>query len=80
MAQQIKKWWARNFSVITIKQANEWGLIHIRNIYGDSINSLNCRSIWKDSKGRKYRVRELHFIELDSEFSEVVNKDFWDLI
>lgn len=59
MAQQIKMCWARNFKVISIKQANEWNLIHVRNVFGDAINHYNCRSIWKDSKGRLYRVKQL---------------------
>lgn len=62
MAQQFKKWWARNFKVISIKQAKEWNLIHVTDIFGDAINHLNCRSIWKDSKGKRYRVKQLYLI------------------
>ena len=71
MKQQIKKWWARNFSVISIKQANEWGLIHIFNIYGDSVNHLNCRSIWTDLKAREYRVTELFELQVNNKLSAV---------
>jgi hypothetical protein len=47
------------FKVISSLQALELGLEFRYNIFGDSINHLNCRSIWVDSKGRTYRVREL---------------------
>lgn len=80
MAQRIKMWWARNFKVISIKQAKKWELFFVRNIFGDPINHYNCRSIWKDSKGRLYRVKQLYLIELDDEYSGIVNKFFWDLI
>ena len=54
-------WYARWFKVITNEQAKGWGLIHVRNVYGDEINKVNCRSIWKDIKGRIYRVENLMF-------------------
>jgi len=47
------------FKVLTQVQALELGLEFINNVHGDAINHLNCRSIWADSKGRTYRVREL---------------------
>lgn len=55
----IKMFYIRLFKVITNEKAIEYGLTHFQNIYGDGINYLNCRSIWKDSKGRKYRVSSL---------------------
>lgn len=55
----MKEWFIRNFCVVDLQYAKEKGLVFVKNIYGDSINHLNCRSIWKDSKGRKYRVSEL---------------------
>lgn len=51
-------WLARNFQVISFKQAKEWQLDFVKNIFGDGINHLNCRSIWKDKKGREYRVED----------------------
>jgi len=56
----ITKWYARLFKVISNEKAEEWGLTHFENIYGDAINHLNCRSIWKDNKGRSYRVEQLY--------------------
>lgn len=53
----IKKWYYRNFKVISNKQAKQWGLKFVRNIYGDEINHINCRSIWVDKKGRNYRIK-----------------------
>ena len=55
----IKLWWIRNFKIIEIERAKELGLTFAGNVYGDEINYLNCRSIWSDSKGRRYRVRQL---------------------
>jgi len=55
----IKLWWISNFKVITITKAKELGLTWGRNVYGDEINHINCRSIWLDKKGRRYRVNML---------------------
>lgn len=51
-------WYIRTFKVITTEQAKSLNLTFIRNVYGDEINKLNCRSIWFDSKTRTYRVKE----------------------
>jgi hypothetical protein len=56
--KELKLFYYR-FKVITRLKALELGLEFIYNIHGDLINHLNCRSIWVDSKGRTYRVREL---------------------
>ncbi len=75
-------WYARWFKVITNEQAKELGLVHVRNIYGDEINKINCRSIWEDAKGRKYRVELLYdnttveFREWYLRFREEVAKSF----
>jgi hypothetical protein len=61
----MKKWFYRTFKVITTEQAVEWKLIHRYNIYGDLINQINCRSVWADSNGRLYRVKELFNTNLD---------------
>lgn len=52
-------WWIRTFKVISNQKAKELGLRHWRNVYGDEINYLNCRSIWFDDKSRQYRVSHL---------------------
>ncbi len=57
--QFIKLWWYRNFEVITLAKAKELGLHFYRNVFGDEIVALNCRSLWKDNKGRCYRIDEL---------------------
>lgn len=46
------------FVVINIKEAKEKNLNFVRNVYGDEINKLNCRSIWS-SKNRSWRVEQL---------------------
>jgi hypothetical protein len=52
-------WWIRTFKVISNQRAKELGLRHWRNVYGDEINHINCRSIWFDNKSRQYRVSHL---------------------
>ena len=59
MEKKIYLWWVRNFKVISNQQAEQLGLRHWRNVYGDEINRLNCRSIWLDYKKREYRVSHL---------------------
>ncbi len=56
--KELKLFYYR-FKVISRLQALELGLEFSSNVHGDAINVLNCRSIWVDSKGRSYRVREL---------------------
>ncbi len=57
--KEIKLFYYRYFKVLTKVQALELGLEFTSNIHGDAIIALNCRSLWKDSKDRIYRVREL---------------------
>ena len=57
----IYLWWISSFKVITIDQAKDLGLKWERNVYGDEINHINCRSIWTDWRGRKYRVKYLSY-------------------
>ena len=59
--KKLKLWWVSTFKVITTQKALEMNLKHFHNIYGDLINDLNCRSIWKDAESRLYRVEELYF-------------------
>jgi hypothetical protein len=57
--KKIKLWWWRNFKIISTNDAIKANLIPYENIHGDLINILNCRSIWKDNKNRKYRIDSL---------------------
>lgn len=57
----IKLWWFRWFCVIPVWKALAWDLIWKRNVYGDEINHINCRSVWVDKKNRSYRVEELNY-------------------
>jgi hypothetical protein len=52
-------WYLRTFCVISNKRIKGLNLKHVRNIHGDEINMINCRSIWVDNKGRTYRVKLL---------------------
>jgi len=55
----IKKWYLASFKTITTEQALELDLEFHRNVYGDEINFLWCRSIWTDGK-YYFRVWELN--------------------
>jgi hypothetical protein len=59
LKQEIYLWWLRTFKVISNQKAKELELTHRRNVYGDEILRLNCRSIWTDYKRRYYRVEHL---------------------
>lgn len=47
------------FVKIDIEEAKERGFSFVGNVWGDGINKLNCRSIWRDSKNRLWRVKQL---------------------
>ena len=49
----------RPFYMFSNKEAEELGLKWQRNVFGDEINHLNCRSIWMDKKGNHYCVENL---------------------
>ena len=57
--KSLRLFWLRTFFVIPTSKAIELGLTHLKNVYGDEINHINCRSIWIDKKLNKYRVEEL---------------------
>ena len=56
----FQKTYKRWFGILTLQECFDLSLSHIENIYGDEINKLNCRSIWVDSKGKKYRCESLY--------------------
>ena len=58
--EKLKMLYIRLFKVISLEEAYEYKLDFARNIYGDEINHINCRSIWIDKKGRSYRVEFLY--------------------
>lgn len=60
MIQAIRLWYIRWFVILTEQEAKQLRLHHYRNVYGDEINHINCRSIWIDNKGREYRISELY--------------------
>ena len=48
------------FISIDIEEARKRGFKFYRNIYGDEINHINCRSLWVDQKTRTWRVEQLN--------------------
>jgi hypothetical protein len=48
------------FVSIDIEEAKERGFKFARNVYGDEINKLDCRSIWVEKKNRAWRVEQLN--------------------
>lgn len=63
--RKFADWWTRTFLVISKEKAKAKGLTFVGNIYGDEINYIGCRSVWRDKKGRRYRVVELADFEED---------------
>lgn len=59
MIKNFKRWYKRIFGTYNKTECNELNLTFCFNIYGDAINRIGCRSIWKDSKGRYYRGEQL---------------------
>ena len=56
------RYWLRSFKKVkTVKDAESMGLHHIRNIFGDEINRMNCRSLWNDNYWNVYRCGELRY-------------------
>lgn len=68
----LKLWWYRNFKIITNQEAKQLGFTHFRNVYGDEINRINCRSIWFDHLHREYRAIDLESITYNAE--TIINK------
>lgn len=61
MISAIKKWFLRTFrGPITVTQAKSMGLEFVRNVSGDEINQMGCRSIWSDKGGNSYRVADMY--------------------
>ena len=53
--------WLRAFKKVrTVQDAELLGLHFQRNIYGDEINHLDCRSLWNDCYGNVYKIEELN--------------------
>ena len=48
------------FVSIDIEEAKGRGFKFVRNVYGDEINYLDCRSIWVDKKNRAWCVDQLN--------------------
>lgn len=59
MIKRIYKWYIRLFTTISIKDAEDFGLVHVENVYGDNINALRCRSIWKDNNDKLWYVDQI---------------------
>lgn len=57
---RLKMIYIRLFKVISLEQAVKYNLNFYRNVYGDEINHINCRSIWIDKNYRPYRVKSLY--------------------
>lgn len=57
---KIKNKYRQIFVCIGIKEARHRGFTFVRNVFGDEINHIECRSIWQDKKLRIWRVKELN--------------------
>ena len=59
MINKIKFWFKKEFGILTIEECKKLNLTHCHNIYGDSINKLDCRSIWRNEKGKSFRCESI---------------------
>jgi len=61
------KYWFRSLKYLkSVKDAQELNLEFLFNVYGDTIITWNCRSVWSDEFGFLYRCQEI----LDDETKE----------
>jgi len=51
------KMFFNRFRVLDKGEAEKLNLVFLKNIHGDQINHLNCRSIWLDANMNEYRVK-----------------------
>jgi hypothetical protein len=52
--------WIRSFKTVkTVTECEKLGLHWKRNVFGDEINTRNCRSLWNDNYWNVYRCSEL---------------------
>lgn len=56
----VRDKWRQLFISIDIEEAKKRGFTFYRNVYGDEINGIDCRSLWIDQKGRTWRVEQLN--------------------
>ena len=52
-------WIKKNFGLLSEQECIDLKLKFVCNIYGDYINLYNCRSIWKDERGKTFRCKQL---------------------
>lgn len=57
---RLKLLYTRWFKILTIEEAQDLGLTHYINVYGDNINFYNCRSFWIDKNNKVYKISELY--------------------
>lgn len=58
--KKIIFWFKKEFGVLTIDECKKLKLNHCHNLYGDAINHFNCRSIWRNEKGKSFRCESLY--------------------
>lgn len=66
LIKKFKFWYKKEFGILSIEECQKFGLEFCHNIYGDNINHLNCRSIWRDKTGKSYRCESLFDIKVYS--------------
>lgn len=70
--REIKKWYLRNFKVISHEEAISLGLTHYYNVYKNVLYSPKHRSIWQDEQRRFYKVKSL-FITNNAELNYFIS-------
>lgn len=68
-------YWFRSFKKVkTVEDAQKMNLVHVTNVFGDGINTMNCRSFWTDRYKNTYRCDELLKNGKDLLFEQIKNE------
>lgn len=57
--EKVRLWFKKEFGVLSLEECEKLDLSHCHNVYGVRIDELNCRSIWRNKKGKSFRCDSL---------------------
>lgn len=60
VGRSLSLWYRKEFGVLTLDECRDLGLEFSYNVYGDNINQMNCRSVWRNAKGKSYKCHSLY--------------------
>jgi hypothetical protein len=56
-------------NIKTVKEAQDKGLYHCANVFGNGVNAIGCRSLWADRYGNHYKCNQL----LDGRWEQITD-------